>query len=706
MRREFFILAIAASLSAQQAVTVSSAGASASANVTPGAPPVVVTVPTPSAIITASITSVPTTITLPIEVIGPTGYTASVNFTLATVPTGPLALYLQIHGLSYVSEGSVQLNNSVWLALSTPTVTLLGLDAAYGGIGGGFHTHQMTINLPAGVVVAGTNVINFRFNGTDGLKDGFRVLALNVQSNGTNLIPASTFAQTNPATWTPPLNDSVDIAAGLVLWQTAALTDPASGANVAITAHCADCHAVDGRDLKYFNYSNQTIEARAAFHGLTAQQGLQIASYIRSLTSPSPGLPWNPPYQPGPGIDSSAVAVWSAGAGLSAVLGSDSAILASLPIAQWQPTASLSVRNTPIALQLPDWNSWLPQVHPKDSWPTTFPTSQLWANYQAIRANLVANNAASYKANQFPIWNWTQLDHYTFLASVIVPAGNAQWKNPAYVQSLGGLEAWSMVKLWEIHQSYGLEGMCQTAFGAKADARCWDSSQPFAVAPQFYTPTGTAVGNGLTVTYDYQSFQWYHLQLILNWRNNVGNGQGPTEDFPYVYNNIFHFNLDSGLPQGVLETLWLIKGMQASQNGLGPQVGSGGWSIGTNNGFFRLAWNVPALWAGETQNASTVLNDYLPIWLQQVGEYTIQDFYTGTWFTATDAINPLLPANGYGSSMAYSIPRLKFFGLNATTLAQLTAWAQSAWPNYNWAGLASTVCTTGTPDLACAPYPQ
>jgi len=32
------------------------------------------------------------------------------------------------------------------------TVTLLGLANAYGGIGGGFHTLQMTMNLPAGVV--------------------------------------------------------------------------------------------------------------------------------------------------------------------------------------------------------------------------------------------------------------------------------------------------------------------------------------------------------------------------------------------------------------------------------------------------------------------------------------------------------------------------------------------------------------------------
>jgi len=47
-------------------------------------------------------------------------------------------------------------------------------------------------------------------------------------------------------------------------------------------AKCSDCHAQDGRDLKYFNYSNNSM-GRSIFHGLTAAQGDLIASYIRSL---------------------------------------------------------------------------------------------------------------------------------------------------------------------------------------------------------------------------------------------------------------------------------------------------------------------------------------------------------------------------------------------------------------------------------------
>src|SRR5579863_9013550 len=61
-------------------------------------------------------------ITLPIEVMGPEGTVAppvTVN-----VPSGQSAgvtgLWLQIHNLSYEYKGSIQVNNSPWIALATP----------------------------------------------------------------------------------------------------------------------------------------------------------------------------------------------------------------------------------------------------------------------------------------------------------------------------------------------------------------------------------------------------------------------------------------------------------------------------------------------------------------------------------------------------------------------------------------------------------
>ena len=117
------------------------------------------------------------------------------------------------------------------------------------------------------------------------------------------------------------------------------------------------------------------------FHGLTAQQGTQIASYIRSLNLPNPGRPWNPPYQPGPGLDSQPVTDWAAGAGLDAVLDSDADMAPYLmpggSTAGWSATSYLNAREIPISFQLLDWNSWLPVVHPMDTFGTAFISSPL-----------------------------------------------------------------------------------------------------------------------------------------------------------------------------------------------------------------------------------------------------------------------------------------------------------------------------------------
>jgi cytochrome c553 len=224
---------------------------------------------------------------LPIEVMDPVSTTTTVSVSIPTSATisGPLNLWMQIHGLEYETQASVRVNNGSWIALNSQNVKLQGLAAAYGGIGGGYHTLSMTVALPAGLIKAGTNTVTFSFNQTDGNSSGFRVLAFNVQTpSGSNLISSSQFTQDNPSKWTPPSNSSTDVTAGDSLWHTAALKQPnGSGSLVTLKAHCADCHTQDGRDLKYFNYSNNTIYQRSLFHGLNKTQANQLVTYIRTL---------------------------------------------------------------------------------------------------------------------------------------------------------------------------------------------------------------------------------------------------------------------------------------------------------------------------------------------------------------------------------------------------------------------------------------
>jgi hypothetical protein len=213
-------------------------------------------------------------------------------------------LWLRVHGLRYAHQASVQINTSDWIPLNNNTVTIAELGRSYGGIGGGFSTLVMTVPVPNGAVVGGNNTIRFRFNQTDGIVSSFRILAFNFLTvEGKKVLAPENFVEDTPESWTPPLPDAASIQAGKELWHTASLVASSIPNSPRIQAHCADCHAQDGRDLKYFNFSNASIVSRARFHGLSTLQSEQIASYIRSLPLPNPGGPWNPPYQPGPGLD-------------------------------------------------------------------------------------------------------------------------------------------------------------------------------------------------------------------------------------------------------------------------------------------------------------------------------------------------------------------------------------------------------------------
>ena len=68
------------------------------------------------------------------------------------------------------------------------------------------------------------NTLRFRFNRSNGVVSGFRVLAFNfVTAAGEMVLPSSAFAQEEPDTWVPPRRDPLDIAMGKRHWYAAEL---------------------------------------------------------------------------------------------------------------------------------------------------------------------------------------------------------------------------------------------------------------------------------------------------------------------------------------------------------------------------------------------------------------------------------------------------------------------------------------------------
>ncbi|ATB29242.1 RICIN domain-containing protein [Melittangium boletus] len=340
-----------------------------------------------------------------------------------------------------------QAGNIPWVDITDATVRLADAERVQGGLTrGGLYTTRMSLVLDAAtkarlVAAPRTNLIQFRFNGTDGESNGYRVLALQLQdaqgiNQASNPMQFADIQAEKLAgrTWT------ADVTAGEALWHGQGRLAKSSIVPRTIQAACASCHATDGRDLQYFNYSNNSIVQRSRFHGLTEAQGRQIVAYLRYSQRDVPHVtqaaPWNPPYQPGPGLDGKPIIEWAAGAGLSAVLESPALAFKALfgkplddqPLNLSQADvdgvmnahATLNAREVAMPLQYPDWNAWLPPIHPLDVWPTgadaggSFENGARWAqgNRQDPRAG--ANRIETWlKAHANPNGQYGDWSHLT-----------------------------------------------------------------------------------------------------------------------------------------------------------------------------------------------------------------------------------------------------------------------------------------------------
>jgi hypothetical protein len=665
------------SITTQQTVTIvatgSSASAQASVTLTPSQQP----------------PSQPTSIQLPVEVMGAAGTRVPVSFNIPAGAnlSGQMQLWLQIHGVKYETQASVQINGGAWIPINSSTVTIQGYAAKLGGIGGGFTTLKVTINVPAGSFTQGQNTLTFQFIGTNGVSSGYRVLNLNVlASDGTQLIPQSSFTLDDPTTWQPPSSNSADIQAGQALWTSGSLTAPGVGA---IQATCSGCHTQDGADLKYFNYSNYSIQVRSVFHGLTAQQGNQIASYIRSLNvAPSAtGRPWNPPYQPGPGMDSQPVYEWAAGAGLGEVLDDDTDMLAyTMPngnTANWAYNGYMNPRETPVPYQMPDWNSWLPTVHPMDGWGSTFTNSSLYTEYLNLRSQLQPNNATTYAnmAGDLRLW----LNRWEALG--VTPAQtDPSWNDPNFVAKIHSLGLWSMVKLWEFNHEDGLEGLPTAAFGPTGTNRAWYTDMAFYTSPhmQGIPNPSPGIGNGLAVTETYTTFIWYQVQLVLN----DGNGQGSTSwpidwaySVSYLINDLTWDNLANTprMGTGGMMSLWAVKALQTVTDG----TGGPSWLVG-----------FPAQISTWSEMSSSqkdqVMNALVAAWFTRFSPMNAQQLFASGMASAS-SLNVSNPGTGPWG-LIYALPELAYQGVNPNLLTQITTWLYSIWPTFNWTANLNESC--------------
>ncbi|TAG00328.1 MAG: hypothetical protein EAZ43_13880 [Betaproteobacteria bacterium] len=585
----------------------------------------------------------------PIEVFGEVGTEKSVTLSLtAAQASSAQRLWLQTHNIRYATKASIKINGGAWLPLNNTNAQMVGTNLTYGGIGGSLATLKMSIPVAAGLLTEGSNTITFKFNETNNVSMGYRVIGMNLlNSSGDRIIPASGFTQSDPASWTGPSTTTADINAGKALWATAQLKahfDPPGNTAPNIIAKCADCHTATGFDLKYFGYSNNAIIERSKFHGLSQTQGEQIASYIRSLPVKAVGRPWNPPYQPGPGTSSKPNDEWAAGAGIDNVLDDDWDTIQhifpngikreALMVGDTTKFKRFDTHDVPIAFQLPDWNHWLPEVHPYDAfgktWAENTPNFKQYENLKTLLTGKTeaqiqewfrTSNNGEGRGKPFARGLWAMLqwgqespddgggmgvEQALFRLppeafdqrpgnqrTRTVPNGSGETgrvRQTEGARKIYSLVQWRMTKQFDIHEGFGLTSMGPYVntggmgpFRADlAGPRMWvganrsvfDAS-PFLSALD-YEFTGSSSGDN-AFNFDYLSNAWYQLQLILNPGHRSAYDHSAV-DWGYAHGFLSGFNRLTDMKQSARNLIWSLKGMDEGDNDRGPNR-SDGWSF-------------------------------------------------------------------------------------------------------------------------------
>jgi hypothetical protein len=666
--------------------------------------------PTPAPTPTSSATPA----VFPLEVMG-VGPSYERKLTI-DIPSGVISqikgIRLRVNNLASDAQGKIQIGaNTSFIDLTNTSARVLGNAKTYGGIGGAFSTVEMILPVPAGRLVAGSNQLTFQQNQINNGTVGYRVLNFDFVDANDNKITISGYSPQieDPATWTAPegYKDQASIAAGKALFEKRdSLKDPTFSSLAAprsIKASCVDCHVKNGTDLKYYSFSNLSIIERSKFHGLSDVQGKQIAAYIRSNSSPAPGRPWNPPYQPGPGTDSKPIQEWAAGAGVDWVLPKDSDSLPYLfpngigNVADVSADKNRSAREIPVAMQFPDWNHWLPKIHPLDAWgESAWTASTQPKRYDDLRAGLNGTNAANYKNNNYPEqvesanatrYEWT----YNTQTKLV-----SNW-TPEIAQKVYGTALWGLVKTWELEHEFGLEGYASNWYGANSESRIWPVNSFFLASPFILKiPSSPSGIGGNSLNNEYFSNVWYHVQVVIN-DSYSGHWEGTNPvDPPYWFGKGKDLSQAGGAPDGVRLMISQQKFYHGrARTGIGPENVLQGWSQGQE----LPSWLIGEDWAGTmteltSQDKAKVFTAFLKAWLDQSKKFTPQQYwaaqaqderYQDQNYVPVRAGDPF--AANYPDRLVYMIPRFRAQGVNGVLLNDVCDWAKTIWPRGNWDSL-------------------
>jgi hypothetical protein len=324
----------------------------------------------------------------------------------------------------------------------------------------------------------------------------------------------------------------------------------------------------------------------------------------------------------------------------------------------------LNAREIPIALQLPDWNHWLPQVHPLDAWGDSFANSEFYQSYAgtgskpSLRSLLAAPDPARING-VFEKWQETRR---AFLKPYI-EGGNINWSPQLGVKAYS-TQLWHLVKTWELTQAHQLEG-----------ARAWMNTVAAATAPATVNiPDGPSGMGGSALTNEYFDASWYQLQILLNSGNHRHRERTPV-DWVYLIGRFLDLYRESHRAEPARLLVAVIKSLQSTDPRLGPEDRAQGWrpSQGIDPTILISDSWKPQFQSLDSTVKSAITEGMLAAWLDKNQQYPV-----GRYFTPGLSERSYAPPASFGGIAGGRVweaaPQFLAAGVNPTVVRQLTRW--------------------------------
>ena len=388
---------------------------------------------------------------------------------------------------------------------------------------------------------------------------------------------------------------------------------------------------------------------------------------------------------------------------------------------------------------MPEWNQWLPHIHPDDAFNTSATaikqdssgnsiSEPYYTNlYKAAVASPTAENIGRMTSRVKP-WLQRSMDCSTngpdngepwrglngsVLSAIKLPKRTFTSSNCestktradeiAYEVTKRGLAAWISVKQWEILHSKNLEAERSKQTGQVCAGTCVEASEPrgwvvegrniFDRPPHFTGHNSRHFYDQDIVTGVAETNAWYHLNILLN----TGYRRTMPSHFAYVCSHIEILQAESGVDQGFRFWATMIKQRQLQTNG----------RYGVEEGH-DLRTSQPHVYYKANRNGTSQTQASVgqPLW-GYLAQAMVQDFVADAnratraqWEAAnqnsavqdwdsTDfsAGNTFDTGKFQGRNTYRVIPRLREIGVSSSVVSSLIDWGKKTWPNGNWDAL-------------------